>query len=743
MHRRLSRLGSVLLVLAMFALPLQGFGAEQNTEKRALALMEQGIRQYQKGQYEQATKTFNDLLAMRPDSPLALKLRQEADVALLARMTGAEDEQLSKSAEKILEMMTQAVRERQREVPDPAALQSGLRSPDLNAYLKARATALAHGSYAVPYLLPLLTEEGPEAQKIVGRTMSTLVDIGRPATLPLIAALQAKDNVLRVRVASVLSQVGNERAVAPLMAVRESEDASQTLQDAATNAVENITGKSPGQLGSARVQYAELIQAYLREDAGTLGYVFGDWADVWDWDPEAKKLEDRLTHVRAPAVLYYQRQGTAFALQALEATPGDRRLQSLLPATLARELELARLHGAEGQNGAVIAQIKERLAELNQQVPVVCHLYEGQIIGDALRQVMEVDDAAAGFYLITRLSNKVGVVPGDASQALDAATHFEGKETRYRAAIELIEASPRGFVPNPHHVMQVMSAAIKRAAQRTALIVSNDLQMRNKLRTVLEQEGLSSVEANSDAASISQALNLQPSIDVVFLNANAPEKVFNSAYQKIARDGRTEGEALYVIRNPRKPAPDLDGLQHITGIMSPDHIRSEPINKMLEEALQRRRVPASPERAETVLMAATALQKVDPSATRYPLSVAEPALIDVLGTYEEKVTVAAVKNLARFGSFRALEPLAETAGAEESSPALKSAACKALASVIERNPGNPPEAVLTVLRAELKSPDQPVREAAAEALSVSGVPRSEILSAAREVLTTSPAAGSE
>jgi HEAT repeat protein len=727
----------------MFALPLQGFGAEQDAEKKALALMEQGIRQYQKGQYEQATATFNDLVAMRPDSPLALKLRQEVDVALLARMTGAEDEQLSQSAEKILELMTQAVRATKREVSDPAAMQSGLRSPDLDEYLDARATALAHGSYAVPYLLPLLTEEGAEAQKIVGRTLSTLVDIGRPAALPLIAALESKDNVLRVRAASVLSQVGNQRAVAPLMAVRESEDASQTLQDAATDAVETITEKSAGQLGSARVQYAELIKAYLREDAGRLGYVFGNWADVWDWDPDAKKLEDRLTHVRVPAVLYYQRQGAAFALQALEATPGDRRLQSLLPAALARELELARLHSAEGQDGEVIAQINERLAELKQKVPVVCHLYEAQIIGDALRQVMEVDDASASFYLITSLSKKVGVVPGDASQALDAASHFKGKEPRYRAAIELMRASPRGFVPNPNHVMQVMSAAIKRAAQRTALIVSNDLQMRNKLRTVLEQEGLSSVEANSDAGSISQALNLQPSIDVVFLNANAPQNVFNSAYQKIIRDGRTGGEALYVIRNPRKPAPDLEGLQNITGIMSPDDIRSEPINKMLEEAQQRRRVLASPERAETVLMAARALQKVDPSATRYPLSVAEPALIDVLGTYEEKVTVAAVKNLARFGSFRTLEPLAKTAGAEESSPTLKSAACRALAAVIERNPGNPPEPVLAVLWTELKSPDQPVREAAAEALSVSGVPRSEILSAAREVLTTSAGSGTE
>jgi hypothetical protein len=727
-----------LLVLAIVALPLQGFGAEQEPDQKAVSLMERGIRQYQKGQYEKATETFNELLSLRPDSPTALQLRQEAELGMFAEMTGAEDKKLAKAAEKILEMMTQAVRGKKREVPDPQALQAGMQSNDLAPYLEARATALAHGPYAVPYLLPLLTQQGPEAQKTVGRTITALADMGHRATLPLVAALESKNDVLRIRVATVLGQIGGHRAVAPLLAVREGQATSDTLKEAVTNAVENITGKPVNELGSARTQYAELIRAYLHEDADDLGYVFGKWAEVWQWDPQGKQMPDRLTYIRVPAGLYYQRQGTAFTLQALQMAPGDRRLQSLLPATLARELEIARLYGAEGQDEALVSYCNERLAELQKQVPVVCHLYEAQIIGDALRHVLDVPDAAASYYLITQLGDKVGVVPGDGSEALDAAVHFQGKEVRYRAAIELIEASPRGFVPNPSHVMQVLAAALKRAAERTALIISNDLQMRNKLRTVLEQQDVNSVEANSDAGSISQALSLQPSIDVVFLNANAPEKVFRSAYLKIARDGRTEGEALYVILNPREPAPDLADLDQITAIISPDQIRAEPLKDMLDEAMEKRRVMASPDRAQTVLMAARALQKVDPSVTRYPLSLAEPALTDVLGTYEDKVTLAALQNLASLGSVQALPSLAQTAGEEKSSPRVKAGACHAIAAVLERNRVKVSEEILEVLGSALKDSDQMVREAAAEALSVAGLHGGEILSAARKSLTASP-----
>mgnify|MGYP006279901597 CR=1 FL=1 len=742
MNTRLSRFGPVLLIILMLALPLTAIGAEEGANQKAMSLLEMGVRQYQKGQYGQATETFNELLALRPDSQTALQLRRESELGLFAKMTGSENKQLASAADRLLQMMTQAARQQKREVANPDKIRTGLQSPDLDTYLEARARAVAHGPYSVPHLLPLMTEQGPKAQKVVGRVMSTLADIGKQATLPLIATLESNDNVLRIRVAGVLGQIGDERALPALMAIKASEKASQTLKDTANNAVEAITGKKIITVGSAPAQYVDLIKAYLLEDADTLGYVFGRWAEVWDWNADAQALPDRLTYEMVPSILYYQRQGTEYALQALELSPGDRRLQSLLPATLSRELEIARSYSHHGSDEEMVGYSTKRLEQLKKQIPVVCHLYDADVVGDALRHVMDAQDAAASFYLVSQLGNKVGVVPGDAAQALDAAAHYPGKDVRYQAAIELIKASPRGFVPNPRHVMQVLSAALKQAATRSALIVGNDLQFRNRIRTVLEEQGLQAVESNSDAGSISEALALQPNVDVVFIFGNAPSKIFDSAYQKVMRDGRTEGRPVFVVRNPRKSAPDLSRYEDINRVLSTDDVRAEPMKKILDSAARQQEILASPERAESVLEAALALQHVDPSATRYPLSVCEPSLIKALGAYGEDVTLAAIEDLQMFGSVRALPPLREAMAKTDASPALQSAACRAIAALLERNPGSASEGLLTALRQKVMSPEQNVKEAASEALGRAGVEPDEMLSTAKQALSPSAAGGS-
>ncbi len=725
-----------IVMIALIALSLPVVAQEADKKDRASSMLERGMRQFQKGKYEQATGTFNKLLELQPDSQQVLALRREAELKQLVEMAQVEDEQLSAVASRLLEMMTEAVRQRKKHVDNPEKIRSGMQSPDLDTYLQARVDALSYGPYVIPELLPLLTGKGAKAQKVVGRAMSTLVGIGRRATLPLIAVLQSKDQMLPARAANVLGQVGDVRAVPALLTIHKDKNRPGVQRTAAKKAIESITGQPVSELGDPRQQYIDLVWDYLEEDEDTVGYVFGVWAEVWNWNQDAESLEDRLTYVEVPGFLYHQRQGSAFARQALSTQTGCAQLQSLLVATLVRELEKARMYADRGKKEKLIQSSKGRVKELEKRIPVLSHLYEASVVARSLEHVMDVNDPSSSYYLVMRLGQKAGVAREKAMEALTRATHFGGREARYRAAIELIKASPMGRVPEPDQVMQVIAAALRQTVQRTALIVSNDLQFRNKLRKILEDEGVSAAECDANVAAIGEALNLNPSVDVVFVYGNVSDETFNSVYGKLKRDGRTENKAAYVIRDPGEASPNMADYEGIRDVMPTDSLRKEPIAGALDEAFKQSTVLTSPGAAKAVLRAAEALKKPPYAGTRYPLYVTEPALVSALGTHTDSVTLAAAKNLGRFGSKESLEPLAKVIHKEDTSAAVRRGACLAIAAIVERE-GEYPKAITKNVVACFESSNQTVREAGAEALSLMKLSKEKMLEYAQDVLRSS------
>ncbi|MFW6457773.1 MAG: hypothetical protein ACOC0A_05700, partial [Planctomycetota bacterium] len=612
MSGRFMRTSSRMIIVVVMVLASLVCAQENQSENVALSLLKDGMQQYQKGEYEEATETFKELMELKPDSQVALDMRRQAELKLLMEMTQVDDEALASVAGQLLDMMTEAVRQRKKEVEDPEKIRTGLQSPDLDTYLDARGQALGYGPYVIPDLLPLLTGKGADAQKTVARTMSTLVSIGRRATLPLLTVLKAEDKMLRVRAANVLGQVGDARAVPALLMMWEGENSTEGERKTASEAVKNITGQKAGELGSARSRYIELIQAYLEDNREVVGYVFGTWAEVWKWSANTESLSERLTYEEVPEFLYHQRQGAEFAVQVLASESGCREIQSQLVATMGRELEMARLYEERGDNDDLVQYAGNRVEELEKRIPMITHLYSVPAIGSALTHVMGVDDAAASFYVVKRLGEKVDLTKSAGIEALTRATHFNGKDARYRAAVELIKASPMGRVPEPDHVMQVIAAALRQAVQRTALVVSNNLQMRNELRTILKEENVVAAECDADTAAINDSLSVNPGVDVVFVYGNVPLQVFDSVYRKITKDGRTEGKPLYVVKKSDEDMPDLADYEAVEQVISTDSLRPKPISRLLKSAYEKSTVLSSPDAADLVLQAARTLNLVPP-----------------------------------------------------------------------------------------------------------------------------------
>jgi len=562
--------------------------------------------------------------------------------------------------------------------------------------------------------------------------MSVLADIGRPAAPPLAEALRAEDKVLRLRVAAVLGQLGDRRAVPDLLALLEGLEGSDPAAQAAAEALRSITGKQASELGPAVARYQALALDYLREDVAAVGHVYGEWQAVWYWDPQGKDLEHRLRYELVPSYLYYQRLAAENALKALNLDPGNTELQAILIASLSRQLCLTSGFSAGYPDGELKADAERRAGAFASGVPVACHLCGADAVGKALMHTLELGDGAASLYLVKLLGGKVGRETGEAAEALLAALDFPGAEVRCRASVEILKASPTGAIGDPAKVMQVFAAALGHAAKRTALLVSNDMQVLNKLAVVVEGQGWQVTKASVDGGAINKALDLRPAVDAVFLSAGAEPKLFKTAYSKLKSDARTAPLPLYVVLDPRNTTLDLSDYEGISAVISPDDLRAAKIEPLLTKAAAVGEIPSEGERAELVLLATQALEAVDPATTRYPLEALEPALCAALTGYGEAVALSAVRNLGRLGSAAALPALERALTREGASAELKAAVCKAIASVVSRTGESLNPSLVTALGAALEGEVQAVREAAAEALSVSGTPPRRLLEMTRK-----------
>ncbi len=737
MSERTNRWGIGIAVAVAFSVGLLGTArAAVGSEEEILAAFKEGVTLYETGEYEQARGAFDRVLAMEPGMETALKMRDMAELHEFVEM----EEKLGPDAEKVLDLMLRASRERKRTVENAEQLIQDFAADDLAVYGKARVQLMGHGPYAVPCVLPLLALDAPDQQVLAGRAISLLAGLQRDACLPLICAMQnADDDLLRTRVAGVLGQLGDPRAVPALVALWEAEGSSVATKEAAAKAVEGIISQSESALGSASAQYAALSRAYFDEDKAVVGYTYGLSADVWQWNASGARLADKVVYQQVPAYLYYQRMATGTALDGLAGAPCEPELGALLAASLVRQAALCeyfkvadiRFGGRE-----VEEQLKQdaadRAAEFATDLPVTLALMDSTVLARALQLTLEADDGSASLLLTKALDAKLAAAGGrppcaEAAEALMAALQSGDKDVRYAAAIVLVGRCPTGECGAAGDVMKVMSAALKAAATRNALVAMSDFQLRNTLVTVVRDQGIATTETELDDQRVEFALSLQPSVDIVFVSGNASDMALGRTLTLLAQDPRTKAAPIYAVVNPGQPSADLTRYGQIAQVLSPDDLRAAKLVPILQkEVLSRSRSAFTEEEEQTVLRAACALAQVSPLNTGYPVQELEPPLMMALTGYSDEVTAAATAVLGAFGSDAALVPLSRVV-ADEEDLELKVAGCHALAGILKRSDAAAPDGVVSVLKDALATDVQALREAAAEALSAAGLDAGQLM----------------
>jgi HEAT repeat protein len=716
-------------------------GVVHGQDQQTLDDFQEGITLYQTGDYTGAKAAFEKVLARDLSREDVMRMRDMAELGEFLEMTDLP--MLKTDAEQMLGLMKRAGEEAEKDVPDPDQLVADLESEDLVTYGKARVELAGHGPYTVPYVYGLLGIEDTAKQYVVGRTASLLAALQRDACLPLARALQGTDDsLLKTRIAQVLAEIGDVRAVPALLAIAEDESVVGDAREAAAAAAAQITGKSAAELGSATEQYVALGQAYFEQNKPVAGYTYALTADIWQWDPDGETDAEKIVYEEVPNYLYYQRMATELALEGLSDDPDEQDLKALLAASLVRQFALCKFFAVEDVRlgGAEIEeQVKQdaadRVAEFEVEVPVVLRMLDGPSLAQGLLMTLSQDDGPASLFLVKTLADKLDAAgPGSlcpqGAAALEAALSSGHKDVRYNAGITLVNASPSADMAPADDVVKVMGAALQAAADRTALIAMNNFDMRNHLVSELRDEGVATSETRAVATHIEHALALEPSVDVIFLGANITEGNLSLVMDLIKSDARTKSAALYLVVDPAADAPDLKKYE-MDGILTPDDLRTEKLLPILEETVfAESRSAFTDEEEALVLKAAAAIEGVDPNNTDYPIAQLERALARCLTGYEDAVTAAAIGALARFGGEGAVDPLSKVV-ADDPNVDLKVGAARAMAAVLGRTQTGAGEDALAVLQDALANGDQALREAAAEALSAAGLPGADVLALIR------------
>lgn len=322
--------------------------------------------------------------------------------------------------------------------------------------------------------------------------------------------------------------------------------------------------------------------------------------------------------------------------------------------------------------------------------------------------------------------------------AVRRALDFGDAVVRYEAALTLIKAGPGGEFGETDKTMKIVSTMLAATSTKTALLILDDLQVRNKLSSELRKLNVNTVESTADIGRISNTLLLQPAVDIVFLTANLPPSMFDPILTDLKRDGRTKNLPIVLIldKDAAKDGQVVDTTRQegVARVLTSDVLVGKYLEKTIVSTYLSEKPKSEVAKANEkyIVKACEVIVKVDPINTKYELAkYLESPLIKAVRGHSDEVKLLAIEALARFGTEDSLLPLRTVISSDDAGP-VRGAALKAFGRICCRAHHKMTEAELKAVRECLNDKGADVRMAAGEALGLMGIDGAQYLGVVEE-----------
>ena len=638
-----------------------------------------GVALLKQGRTQEANAKFREVLAADPSSQDAYALVKETDYQVFLEMlkSGGDAEQVAK---RILSLSSQVEIERSK---DPAAIKAlvdtAIRATELDQReIAARKLAGSHGQYAVPQLVGFLGSNDINER---ANAIMALSRIGSDAVLPLCASIGSGNEMQKQNTVRLLQRIGDERS-------------------------EPAVAKAMGDKAGAAQKYMAMAKKYFQGDQLVVRAFDRSFAI---WSVEGGVLTPR----EVARFVYNYELAEQCAYEALALDPSMKDAAAMIALVgCAEQVAFENL----GEEAKANEAIQEQGKSLDGVSALAGSIGTGGLL-DAFRlgASLKNGDAAAKIAdLIPTVWD--GRAIGEDNALVQGLTSDDNK-VRYAAAIALLRISPTAAFPKSNMVAQIAGDAAASRAVRQVLVIDSDAKNAMGAQRALNQAGFHAVSANSGTAGLSMA-KATGGFDAVVVSAKLADISVFQVLADLGRDFRKSGaKKIVMAAGADLGAAKADYDKFSLAGVAPTSADSVGVVNTVKEALASPEGDAGRIRANKLSIAASNAI-AGASGGAFKLSDAQKGLVGAAGEgADPEVALAALNALAKVSNADAQTPLRGIIANAANTPALRVAACRAMATALRGQA--PSKETYDALLEAMGDADVGVRTAAGAALGSS------------------------
>jgi len=586
------------------------------------------------------------------------------------------------------------------------------------------------GEYAVPWMLDVLMDT--EQQDMHPFVSQALPGLGKRAINPLIEALNIDNEAVKHLVAQALGKIGYPQALPYLKRIATDPEENQMMRESAQQAIEQIVVRDPGAKDKPAVElFNDLAEQYYADVDSLRPDPREDRANVWF-------LRDgTLEPVEVPRDIYMLVMSMRCCEASLELDQAQPEVLALwLASNFRRESRL----GLDVQSEQPLepGQSLDATRPLNYPrsiyfariaSPQICQIVLSRAMMNRVRESRDIALGAVAALNVT--AGPAMMVNSSSSQgrSLSEALRFPDFLVRVKAALALGRVMPEETFNGSDEVVPTLASALYPADRKFFMVIDPSETSRTVIENGLTQTGATVIPGERLVQTLQLAHKEVTHLDGIFLASDmdrptviealrvlaqdnrfalAPVVVFVKTgdtliVDKIVKEDRRVGRVLVVTEND-KPDPELANLL----LAKRDEVAE---NFGYHEITDELRLELAMNAADT--LAAIAAKGIP----IYDVSVAQPALVEVLQHPNEGLRIKALRVLSLLDTEQAQRAIAGVALSPDQTDSLRMVAFALLADSARRF-GSKLDGPMTQVLIEqaTTTPDLVMRSAASKAL---------------------------
>ena len=336
------------------------------------------------------------------------------------------------------------------------------------------------------------------------------------------------------------------------------------------------------------------------------------------------------------------------------------------------------------------------------------------------RRLSGVDGDGASFAYGPKAQHVLQGAGSGAATSLAAALVYGDKRVRYAAAEALLRLAPTKDFAGADKVVENLSSALKESGSRVVLVVSRDVQVRNRISAHVRELNHLPVPVATGREAVIRA-RATPVQDVILvhteLNDGGMADDFSVAefIQQIVKDYRSAGTPMIVLTPRRKVGerrslyPDAKAV--VAEDIDPVLLKSEL--ERLWSGVNARSFDPKLQATAVARAAAQAIADADPRTSLFKLAAATPALLEAVRQQPDEVRVAALYALGKLRARSAVDEVTLVFDNERNGADVRVAAAYCLGEALRGAPV--PEKVFASLSRAMANADARLYRACGEA----------------------------